>query len=74
MKPTHPLTTWRRQRGWTQAQLAKAADLSQGYITNIETYKRTPAGNALEALLDVTGLPCEALALPLRYLRRIGVR
>jgi transcriptional regulator with XRE-family HTH domain len=64
----HPLTRWRRQHGWTQRQLADACELSQATVAHIENYQRVPVRGSLERLMNVTGLPAEALVLPERFL------
>jgi ribosome-binding protein aMBF1 (putative translation factor) len=36
-----PLAFWRKKRGMTQAQLAKAADIAQGFLSEIESGLKT---------------------------------
>jgi transcriptional regulator with XRE-family HTH domain len=64
----HPLTRWRNYHGWTQVELAEASGLSQSHIAAIENYQRIPIRDSLERLLDVTGLPTDALVRPERFL------
>ena len=64
----HPLTRWRNYHGWTQVELAEASGLSQSHIAAIENYQRIPIRESLERLLDVTGLPTDALVRPERFL------
>jgi len=59
--PEHPLTRWRGNNGWSQVQLAKACHLGREMIAHIEAYRRIPVHELLERLLDVTGLPTDAL-------------
>jgi transcriptional regulator with XRE-family HTH domain len=40
----------RKRRGWTQAQLAKEAGLSRGYLARLETARQDPTLTTLEAL------------------------
>jgi transcriptional regulator with XRE-family HTH domain len=40
----------RQRRGWTQAQLAKKAGISRGYLARLETARQDPALTTLEAL------------------------
>jgi ribosome-binding protein aMBF1 (putative translation factor) len=49
-----PLAFWRRKRGLTQAELAKAADIAQGFLSEIESGLKTG---------DVTVLQRIAIAL-----------
>jgi transcriptional regulator with XRE-family HTH domain len=66
--PEHPLTRWRGNNGWSQIQLAKACHPGRGMIAHIEAYRRIPVHESLERLLDVTGLPTDALVYPKRFL------
>jgi transcriptional regulator with XRE-family HTH domain len=68
MSAEHPLARWRKFHGWTQTQLAEACGLSHSMITHVENYRRIPLREALERLLDVTGLPTDALVRPERFL------
>ena len=53
------LKVWRRQRGWSQLDLAAAAGLSQRYVSFIETGRSRPGE-------DVVLRVAEALDVPLR--------
>jgi transcriptional regulator with XRE-family HTH domain len=64
----HPLTRWRNYHGWTQVELAQASGLSQNHIATIEIYQRIPVRESLGRLLDVTGLPTNALVHPEHFL------
>jgi transcriptional regulator with XRE-family HTH domain len=66
--PIHPLAQWRKHHGWTQKQLASACGLTQGMVAHIENYRRIPIRESLERLLEVTGLPTDALVRPERFL------
>jgi len=68
MELTHPLARWRKLHGWSQKQLAEACGLSQGMVAHIEGFRRIPLRDSLERLLDVTGLPTDALVRPERFL------
>ena len=57
-----PLAFWRRKRGLTQAQLAKAADIAQGFLSEIESGLKTG---------DVTVLQRIALALEISLLELV---
>jgi DNA-binding XRE family transcriptional regulator len=46
----NPVKVWREQRGVTQAQLAKAADLPQPTIAMIETGRRKGTVNQMKAI------------------------
>ena len=46
----------RKQRKWTQGQLAKVTGLSRGYIASIEQGRRCPALRALAIIADVLGV------------------
>jgi transcriptional regulator with XRE-family HTH domain len=67
-KPTHPLRQWRDYYGVSQEELAERTGLSQGMISHIERYFRTPRVDVLKVLLEFTGLPTDALILPERFL------
>lgn len=67
--PEHPLARWRRAHGLSQHAVATACRVSSGSIGMIETYARVPIRQNLERLLDFTGLPTDALVLPLRFLQ-----
>jgi transcriptional regulator with XRE-family HTH domain len=64
----HPLKRWRRKHRVTQAELAQRCGMRQGTLARYEAGSRTPLGTALIRLMEVTGLPAEALVLPERFL------
>ncbi|MCI8608440.1 MAG: helix-turn-helix transcriptional regulator [Firmicutes bacterium] len=51
----------RKKKGFTQAQLSEAVDISQGYLSDIESGKELPGRDVLFKL-------CEALDVGLDYL------
>jgi transcriptional regulator with XRE-family HTH domain len=64
-----PLRRWRHQHHLSQAALAACCEVRPDTISRYEQGTRTPRGEELERLMDVTGLPADALVLPRRYLR-----
>jgi transcriptional regulator with XRE-family HTH domain len=57
------LRAWRRERGWTQEQLAERAGCSSTLIALIETGKRQPGlANAI-GIARAIGVPLTALAI-----------
>jgi transcriptional regulator with XRE-family HTH domain len=64
----HPLTRWRQKHRKTQAELAQLCGIRQGTLARYESGTRIPRGTHLEKLMEVTGLPAEALVLPERFL------
>lgn len=46
----HRLKTLRKQRGWNQAELAKRAGVSFGYLARLETCRHDPQVNTLAKL------------------------
>jgi transcriptional regulator with XRE-family HTH domain len=67
-KPPHPLKQWRELNGLSQTQLAAACDLDQTAVSHYELYARTPRGEALRRLQEVTQLPLAALVMPEDFL------
>ena len=65
----HPLVRWRYKHQLSQEELGQRSGLSQQAIAAYENYQRTPRGTSLRKLLDVTGLPLEALIFPAPFLR-----
>jgi ribosome-binding protein aMBF1 (putative translation factor) len=57
-----PLAFWRKKRGLTQTELAKAADIAQGFLSEIESGLKTG---------DVTVLQRIALALEISLLELV---
>ena len=66
--PEHPLARWRQVHGLSQQALGSACGMSPSMIAMIETYARVPIRERLDALLDYTHLPTDALVRPLRFL------
>jgi transcriptional regulator with XRE-family HTH domain len=66
----HPLTRWRQKHHYTQMQLAERCGIRQGTLARYESGTRIPRGAHLVTLLEVTGLPAEALVLPERFLEK----
>jgi len=58
----NPVRVFREWRGLTQVELASAAELSQGYISDIETGRRTGTPAALRQIADALGVPLDLLA------------
>lgn len=56
-----PLAFWRRKRGLTQAVLAKAADLAQNYISDLETGKREGSAMQWRRIARALDLPVDEL-------------
>jgi transcriptional regulator with XRE-family HTH domain len=66
--PDTPLKRWRRQQDWTKAELARRIAVRVNTIARWERAEQCPRGEYLEKLLDLTGLPTDALVRPLRFL------
>ena len=52
-----PLAFWRKKRGLTQTELAKAADIAQGFLSEIESGLKTGDVTVLQriaAVLEIT--------------------
>jgi hypothetical protein len=65
--PDTPLKRW-RQPGLTQAALAARCGVQVNTIARWERGEHVPRGDELETLLQVTGLPTDALVRPPRFL------
>lgn len=52
----HPVRAWREHRQLTQEQLAKAAEISKSYLSQIESGKRKGTTNVLVSLANALGL------------------
>lgn len=52
----HPIRAWREHRQLTQEQLAKAAEISKSYLSQIESGKRKGTTNVLVSLANALGL------------------
>ena len=64
-----PLRRWRRQHGYTQAQLAERCGVTANTIARYEEGRRIPRGAQLDRLIELTRLPTDALVRPARYLQ-----
>jgi hypothetical protein len=64
----HPLIRWRLREGLSQMALAFRCEVSLSVISACERYQKVSQGRALATLLEVTGLPPEALTMPGRFL------
>ncbi len=53
----HPVKILRQFRGMTQSNLAKAANLSRPYLTEIETRRKQGSIHALKALATALDVP-----------------
>ena len=60
----NPLFVLRKWRGFTQAKLARAAGLNQGYISELEGGKKTPSVEALRALARALNVDLDLLPPP----------
>lgn len=56
-----PVKVWRQYRGLTQAALAAKADLSEGYLSQIETGKRDGTVQSFKRLAEALGLTVDDL-------------
>ncbi len=56
-----PVIIWRERAGLTQSALAKAADVSQSYLAEIEGGKKPGSAVALRAIAQVLRVPMEHL-------------
>jgi transcriptional regulator with XRE-family HTH domain len=65
----HPLGRWRARHQVSQEELGRRCQLSQKTISAYESMTRVPRGESLVRLMQVTGLPLEALIFPEAYLR-----
>jgi transcriptional regulator with XRE-family HTH domain len=50
------LKEMRKERGWNQADLAKRAHVSPGYIARLETHRHDPKLSTLEKLAKALGV------------------
>jgi transcriptional regulator with XRE-family HTH domain len=65
----HPLGRWRAWHQISQEALAQRCGLSQKAISAYELGTRVPRDQSLKRLVEVTGLPLEALVFPEQFLR-----
>ena len=56
-----PVKLWRQHRGLTQAALASMADLSEGYLSQIETGKRDGTVESFKRLAEALGVAVDDL-------------
>ncbi len=56
-----PLAFWRKHRGMTQTQLARAAGIAQSYLSELETGKRAGAVEIWLRISHVLDLPVEEI-------------
>ncbi len=59
----HPLTAWREHRGLTKAQLARKAEVSHSYVSQIEAGKRDGSVKVLLALAQALDTDIEFLVI-----------
>jgi transcriptional regulator with XRE-family HTH domain len=64
----HPLKRWRRKHNLTQAQVAERCDVRANTVARWERGEQIPRGEYLDRLLDLTGLPTDAVIRPERFL------
>ncbi len=60
----HPIKVWRKYRGMTQAELAKAARISVPYLSQIETGNRVGKAEVLAAVAKALGLSIDDIFIP----------
>lgn len=64
----HPVKRWRRKYHLTQAQLAERCGVRVNTVARWERGEQIPRGAYLDRLLDLTGLPTDAVVRPARFL------
>ena len=57
----HPVKVYREHRGMTQSELAKAAGLGPGYVSQIETHRRTGSTKTQRKLADALAVDLDDL-------------
>ena len=62
----HPVRVWREHRGLTLGALAKASDIAQSYVSEIEHSKKRGSVRTLAALAKVLRVDLEDLLVPER--------
>jgi DNA-binding XRE family transcriptional regulator len=62
----HPVRVWREYRKLTVGELAKHADVAQGYLSEIEAGKKPGSVRALAAIAKTLRIDIEDLLLPER--------
>ncbi len=68
------LVRLRKQRRWTQVELAAAAGLSRGAYRAIEKGRSSPDVAALRAMAGALGVPLSELVTPVQRLRHVRFR
>jgi transcriptional regulator with XRE-family HTH domain len=61
----HRVRALRQGRGWSQADLARRADVSQGAVQGLEARTKSPTLRTLDAVARALGVAPHALLLPL---------
>lgn len=61
LEAASPLAFWRRKRGLTQSALAAKAELTQNYLSDLETGKREGSPAQWLKIARALDLPLEAL-------------
>lgn len=62
LKGASRLTAWRKHRGLTQQALAAAADVGQGYLSQIENGQKAPAPETVARLAAALDVPADHIA------------
>lgn len=57
------ISSIRREKELSQTELARKANLSNSYLSEIEANKRTPDLNVLKKIADALGVPIELLMI-----------
>lgn len=57
----HPVRALRKHRGMTATELAKAADIAQPYLSEIETEKKVGSAASLKAIAKALRVPLDLL-------------
>lgn len=60
-----PVRAWREDRALSATAVAEAAGISAGYLSQIETGRRTGTLRVLQAIADVIGVTVTELTAPL---------
>ena len=61
MKTKHPITVWRAGEGLSQKDLAAKLGVTRWSVVAIETGRRKPSFTLVQSIVDLTGIPREAL-------------
>jgi putative transcriptional regulator len=59
--PREKLIKCRKDKGWTQGELAKRTGISRAYLSNIEAGKHTPSLEVARNLSALLGISMEEL-------------